>query len=230
VRAGVRITPQRLLDLLLRVGPDGDRFGLRRGGLSVAALRAQPHGVKLADHLPTGVLRSKVRHRDRRVHLAPAEIVAEVERLAADGAQSAELPLRLIGQRELRSHNSWMHNSPKLMSARPEHALRIHPDDAAARGLSDGQAARLRSRAGEVVVPVRLTDELIRGAVAMPHGWGHAGGWLLANAHAGTNVNLLASSSASDLEPLAGMSHLNGIPVEVSAADPVEPSATSAAV
>jgi formate dehydrogenase len=108
-----------------------------------------------------------------------------------------------------------MHNSPKLMAARSQPALRIHPDDAAARSLEDGDLVRLRSRAGELEVPARVTDEIVRGAVAMPHGWGHRGGWQLANANAGTNVNLIASSATGDLEPLAGMSHLNGIPVEV---------------
>jgi formate dehydrogenase len=52
--------------------------------------------------------------------------------------------------------------------------------------------------------------------VALPHGWGHRGGWQLANGNPGVNVNLLASSAPEDLEVLAGMAHLNGIPVRVS--------------
>jgi formate dehydrogenase len=219
-RLGLRATPQQLLDLLLRIGPDGDRFGLRRGGLNVARLRRSPSGVQVADHLPTGVLVKRVRHRDHRVRLAPAEILAEEGRLLAAEQQAAGFPLRLIGMRELRSHNSWMHNSPKLMSARIKHALRINPADARARGLEDGDAASVRSRAGLVEVPVLITDDLMPGTVALPHGWGHAGGWQVANAHAGANVNILAASGPEDLEPLAGMAHLNGIPVEVEAIAP----------
>jgi formate dehydrogenase len=124
-------------------------------------------------------------------------------------------PLLLIGLRELRSHNSWMHNAPLLMRGGRVQALRVHPDDAAVHGLEDGAMARLESKSGAVEVPVRVTDEMTPGTVALPHGWGHRGGWQLANEHAGVNVNLLASSDPDDLERLAGMAHLNGIPVRV---------------
>ncbi len=215
-RAGIRMTPQRLADVLLRTGPDGDLFGLRRGGLSLDRLRKRhPHGLVLSEHVATGVLPGKIRHRPRRVHLAPPAIVDELARAAAANGHDADFPLRLIGLRELRSHNSWMHNAPLLMRGGREQALRVHPDDAAAHGLEDGGEARLESRAGAVVVPVKVTDEMTPGAVALPHGWGHKGGWQLANAHPGVNVNLLASAEPEDLERLAGMAFLNGIPVRV---------------
>ena len=66
-------------------------------------------------------------------------------------------------------------------------------------------------------MPLVLTDEMTPGTVALPHGWGHRGGWQLANRHGGANVNLLAGSGAGDLERLAGMAHLNGIPVRLEA-------------
>jgi formate dehydrogenase len=169
----------------------------------------------LSDQVATGVLGRKIRHKPKQVRLAPPAIVEELARAGSANGHDAEFPLRLIGLRELRSHNSWMHNSPLLMRGGREQALRVHPDDAAAHGLEDGREARLESRAGSVVVPVKLTDEMTPGAVALPHGWGHKGGWKLANAHAGVNVNLLASSDPEDLERLAGMAFLNGIPVRV---------------
>jgi anaerobic selenocysteine-containing dehydrogenase len=98
------------------------------------------------------------------------------------------------------------------------HALRMHPEDAAAIGLEDGGEARLESKDGAVSVPVMLSDDMTTGTVALPHGWGHRGGWQLANSHGGTNVNLLAGAQPDDLERLAGMAHLNGIPVRVSVA------------
>jgi formate dehydrogenase len=139
-----------------------------------------------------------------------------VERLDALGAGDPSFPLRLIGLRELRSHNSWMHNAPLLMRGGRVQALRVHPDDATTAGLEDGASARLESKDGFVEVPVKVTDEMTPGTVALPHGWGHRGGWRLANENAGANVNLLAGSSPEDLERLAGMAHLNGIPVRVS--------------
>jgi anaerobic selenocysteine-containing dehydrogenase len=226
-RLGLRLKPRRMLDLLIRTGPRGDLFGLRRSGLSLKRLIDEhPHGLVLADHVRTGVLAGKITHRPRRVRLAPEEIVQELERAVELGeGQSEEFPLSLIGMRQLRSHNSWMHNAPLLMRGGRTHELRVHPDDARDCGLEDGDSARLTSASGSVEVPVTVTDEMIRGAVALPHGWGHRGGWKLANAQPGVNVNRLASSDPDDLERLAGMSHLNGIPVRL---EPVSTGAEAA--
>jgi anaerobic selenocysteine-containing dehydrogenase len=225
-RAGVRLTPRRLLDVLLRAGQDGDRFGLRRSGLNLDKLMKRPHGIVLSDRIPTGVLKRKVRHKSKRVRLATPEIRAEFGRMAAANGDDPGFPLRLIGMRELRSHNSWMHNAPLLMRGGRTHALRIHPDDAAAHGIEDGGEARLESKSGALTVPVKVTDEMTPGAVALPHGWGHNAGWRLANENAGVNVNQLASGDPEDLEKLAGMAFLNGIPVRVAPVSPaIEPEA-----
>jgi formate dehydrogenase len=217
-KLGIRPSPRRLVDLLLRTGPKGDLFGLRPGGLSFAKLRDKhPHGLVLEDYVRTGVLPKRLQHRDRRVALRPAEIATELDRLADVNGDSPGFPLRLIGMRELRSHNSWMHNAPLLMRGGRDHSLRIHPDDAEEHGLEDGGQARLESKSGSVEVGVKVSDEMTPGTVALPHGWGHRGGWRLANENAGVNVNLLASSDPEDLERLAGMAFLNGIPVRVEA-------------
>jgi formate dehydrogenase len=218
-KVGLRLTPQRLVDVLLRTGPRGDFFGLRRSGLSLAKLRRLPHGVVLDEHIATGVLKRKLRTRGKRLQLAPPEISAELRRLGSVNGGDPDYPLLMIGMRELRSHNSWMHNAPLLMRGGRTHALRVHPDDADASGLEDGGSAVLESKSGSLTVPVKVTDEMTPGTVALPHGWGHHGGWQLANQYPGANVNLLASSDPADLERLAGMAHLNGIPVRLS---PVE--------
>ena len=224
-KVGVRLKPRTLIDILIRIGPAGDLFGLRRSGLSIKKVERSPHGIVLDDQVATGVLDRKVRHPDHRVRLADPAIVSEIERLADVNGDHAGFPLRLIGLRELRSHNSWMHNSPLLMRGGRTHSLRIHPDDAGAAGLADGAVARIESEAGTVEVPVTLTDEMTPGTVALPHGWGHrGGGWRLANDAGGANFNLLAPSDPEGLERLAGMAHLNGIPVRVEAVSlPREP-------
>ncbi len=201
-RAGVRVSPQRMLSLGLLGGP-------RR--LTMSRLRAAPHGLLLDEHHATGGLREPPR-------LTPPEIVREVESLAAAPAPDPALPLRLIGMRELRSHNSWMHNVDKLMRAREGQRLRMHPADAEARGVADGDLVQVRSATGEVGgVPVFVTDDMTPGVVALPHGWGHRGGWRRANAAGGVNVNELTSAAPESLERLAGMSKLNGVAVEVEA-------------
>jgi formate dehydrogenase len=131
--------------------------------------------------------------------------------------------LRLIGLRELRSHNSWMHNAPLLMRGGRIHAARIHPEDAAAAGIADGGSVRVSSSHGSIELPAMVTDEVKRGTVAIPHGWGHRrGGWRVANEAGGANVNRLMSSAPEDIEKLAGMAHLTGVPVRV---DPIKPAA-----
>src|SRR4051794_33405618 len=217
-RLRLRLKTRWIADPVLRCGPEL---------LSLRRLKRAPHGIVLGEYLATGVLREKVRPPDRRVRLDPPPILAELRRLGSDGAAGGDddaFPLRLIGMRELRSHNSWMHNAPLLLRGGRTHALRVHPDDAAAHGLEDGGRARVRSKSGEVEVGVMVTDEMTPGTVALPHGWGHRGGWRLANELGGVNTNLLASAEPEDLEPLAGMAFLNGIRVglePVAAREPV---------
>ncbi len=201
-------SPSRLLDL-----------GLRLGGLSLRALRRRPHGIVLSDHVRTGVLRRVVRHRGHLVRLDPPEIVSELARLSGASSEDPSYPLRLIGLRELRSQNSWMHNSPALMRGSRAQTARVNPSDASEHGVEDGAVCRITSRHGVIELPAKVTDEVMPGTIAVPHGWGHSGGgWHRANEAGGANVNLLTSSDPADLEPLAGMAHLNGVPVRLSPA------------
>ncbi len=162
-----------------------------------------------------------VRHPHGKVDLAPAQLAAEWDRLrsALEVEADPAYPLRMIGLREMRSQNSWMHNSPTLMKGRNRrHAARIHPGDAAAAGVADGDTVRLTSAAGVIETVALLTDEVRRGTIACPHGWGHAAGWTVANAAGGANTNELASARVEDVEFLAGMARLNGIPVRLESA------------
>ena len=211
----MKITPKRLMGILLRTGPYGDRFGLRRHGLNLAKLRANPHGLVLAEHAPTGVLEKVVRHPGGKVCLDPPEIVAEVGRLGTRGHADPEFPLLAIGIREVRSQNSWMHNSPTLMKGDRRQRTRINPRDAGVAGVVDGGRVRITSKQGHIDTDVLVTDEVLAGTIAVPHGWGHRGGWQLANSVPGANVNELTSSRPEDLEQLAGMAVLNGVAVRI---------------
>jgi formate dehydrogenase len=213
---GLRIKPRQMADLLLRTGKAGDWFGLRRSGWSWKKLAAQaPHGVVLHEDLPLRPLKGRLQHPDKKIHLADTKVMAEISRLEQEEALDLDHPFRLIGMREVRSHNSWMHNAKKLMPDSRRLLLRIHPADAEALGLAEGDEARITSTAGEVVVPITITDEMIRGTVALPHGWGHDGSWQRANAAGGATSNFLASSRPEDVEALSGSTVLNGIPVRI---------------
>jgi formate dehydrogenase len=213
-RAGLRLTPRVLRALLVRTGREGDRFGLRPKGFTVERLLTQyPHGVLLAQQQPIGRLSKVIRHKDRRLHLDHDDIRAEVRRLRTRTLDPG-YPLRLIGMREIRSENTWMHNVAALRSARPAHAARMHPADAEHLGLLHNGIVRLVSKTGRIELPLIVTDEVTRGVVAVPHGWGHGGGtWRRANREGGANYNILTSSDAADVEQLSGTAHLNGIPI-----------------
>ena len=214
----VRLTPRFVIETMLRIGPYGDRFGLRRGGINAKKVRANPHGIVLDDYAATGLRKHAVRHRDSKVRLDPPAIADELGRLGFRHQDDPAYPLRLIGLREIRSHNSWMHNSQTLMKGSRKHQAHINPVDAEAVGVADGGTVRISSKHGSIETLALLTDEVGPGTVAVPHGWGHSGGsWELANKSGGANVNELMSTDIDEIELLAGMAHLNGVPVALEA-------------
>lgn len=221
-RLGRRWQPRPMIDAIIRMSEGGDLFGLRRGGLNFARLTGEhPHGVVLRDHVRTGILRKVTVYRGGRVRLAHREITAEISAITRRD-EPAEFPLRLIGMRQPRSENSWMHNSPALINpvlkrGERSHGALMHVADGQERGIADGEVVRISSPSGSIEIPVTLTTDIVRGTVAVPHGWGHhgTGGWQLANQAGGVNVNRLTSSDPDDVERLAGMSWLSGVPISV---------------
>jgi anaerobic selenocysteine-containing dehydrogenase len=227
-RAGVEVTDlrarlsgdtraERLLDLRLRTGPYGDRFGAVPDGLSLATLKRHPHGVDLGPLEPR--LPEILRTPSGRVELCPDPIAAEVRRLASAPAPG-EAPdadtFVVVGRRHLRTNNSWMHNVPTLVKGRELCTLVVNRGDAARLGLVAGGTAEVTSRVGRVELTVEVTDDIAPGVVSIPHGFGHdlPGVELsVARAHAGVNANRLTDDLRVD--PLSGTAVLNGIPVTV---------------
>jgi anaerobic selenocysteine-containing dehydrogenase len=208
--------PERVLDFMLRVGPYGDAFGAEPEGLTLAVLEAHPHGVDLGPHRER--VPEVLRTPSGRIELAPEEIVADVERLQGALARELNGGLVLIGRRQLRSNNSWMHNLPALVKGKDRCTLHVHPDDAGRLAIEDGGRAVVSSVAGEIEVPVEVTDGIMPGVVSIPHGWGHdapGARMRVAAQHSGVNSNVLADETQVD--PLSGNAVLNGIPVEIRA-------------
>ena len=225
---GERRGPERIIDFMVRVGPFGEGFGADPEGLTLERLEASPHGIDLGPMRPR--IPDVLRTPSGRIELAPPEIAADVPRLRAELAgegigRNGEMVL--IGRRQLRSNNSWMHNLPALVKGKDRCTVQVHPDDAERLGLAEGGRARVSSASGELVAPVEITDEIMPGVVSIPHGWGHdapGNRMAVAAAHAGVNSNLLAPV---DVDVPSGNAVLNGIPVEVAAADR-EPEAVAA--
>ncbi|HLZ58752.1 MAG TPA: molybdopterin oxidoreductase family protein, partial [Ktedonosporobacter sp.] len=210
-----RCGPERILDFQLRSGPYGDGFGAQSEGLSLAALEEHPHGIDLGPLQPR--IPEVLRTPSGKIELAPAPIIADVERLRASLGQ-ANGHMLLIGRRDLRSNNSWMHNLQVLTKGKDRCTLHIHPDDAARLALSDGETARVASRVGTVEIPIEITSAIMPGVVSIPHGWGHSlpGTHMqIAAGHAGVNINMLTDELMID--PLSGNAALSGVTVIVQA-------------
>lgn len=210
-RASMTVSPTTVVSTLLLTG--------RR--TTMRALRAHPEGVDLGPLKPT--MPARLQTRDKLIHLAPDLIVADLTRLRRTvDAQIAAGPvdgeLVLIGRRHQRDNNSWMHNSERLTRGKPRHQLLMNPDDLDVHGLTDGARVRVSSRVGEVTTEVRGTEDMMRGVVSLPHGYGHqAEGMRVTKASkvAGVSVNDLTDPERLDV---SGNAALNGVPVTVTPA------------
>jgi anaerobic selenocysteine-containing dehydrogenase len=113
-----------------------------------------------------------------------------VDQLAALGEPA---PLVLVPRRQVRRLNSqfgYLDEPAEIV---------VHPDDAAAAGVADGEPVAVRTGRGELVGVAKVDESVRRGAVSVPH------------AHEGANVNRLTDKD--DLDLLTGMAHYSGFPV-----------------
>ena len=205
--------PERLLDFYLRVGPYGDIFGEHPEGLSLAVLKENPHGLDLGALQPR--IHDILQTPSGKIELAPSIVVSDVKRLRETLKSSTESFL-LVGRRDLRSNNSWLHNLPVLVKGEDRCTLWIHTEDAARLELGKGDKVLVQSRTGNLEVTVQITDNIMPGTVSLPHGWGHnlSGTRLgVASQHAGVNMNLVTDEQ--EIDPISGNAVLNGVPVVI---------------
>jgi anaerobic selenocysteine-containing dehydrogenase len=214
-KLGLHWKPDSSIDLILRLGPYGDRFRPWSSGLNLKKLKKAEHGIDFGPLNPG--LKQGVKHKDGKVCLDAAPLLHALDRLGASlAAEKSPDELLLIGRRELRSNNSWMHNVPSLVSGKPRCVLLVNPQDAARLGIRDGQNALLESRIRTAEVPVRLSDDMRPGTVSLPHGWGHTGvdSWQkTAAARPGVSANDWTDDQK--VEEVVGQSILNGVPVRL---------------
>lgn len=205
----------RLFDALIRSGPYGDAFGRVPDGLTLAKVREHPHGLDLGpltEELP-GVLETP----DGLIDLAPSMLVEDVGRMEAWIREADDSDkLILIGRRQTRSNNSWMHNLHLLVKGKERCTLLIHPNDAERCGLKTGDTARIGTDIGMIEAPVEVSDEIREGVVSLPHGWGHNKPntrLRIASAKPGVNVNAIIDPMGLDVPTATTI--LNGVPVSV---------------
>lgn len=195
-------------------------FGLRMGpyALSLDQLKAQPQGIDLGALKPC--LPERLVHADKKIVLAPPPFLEDLARLRAswtnEPVRQGPTDFKLIGRRNLRDNNSWMHNSEKLMKGRQRCTLLIHPEDAKALQLADSETVRVQSRTGAIEITLEYCPDIMPGVVSIPHGYGHhrQGVQLdVAALHPGVSINDLTDERL--LDSLTGNAALNGVAVKV---------------
>ena len=202
-KALAAVGPEGVLAAALRVGPHK---------LSLRQLRDAPHGIDLGPLEPR--LPKRLGTRDKQVDVAPRIYLDDLPRLERAAQPQG---LVMIGRRHLRSNNSWLHNSERLVKGPVRCTVLMHPEDAAQRGLVDGATARVATHRGAIELPVEVTDAMMKGVVSVPHGWGHG--------RKGTRLSVAATAPGASIndiidparvDALSGTSALSGQPVEVS--------------
>jgi anaerobic selenocysteine-containing dehydrogenase len=204
--AGTQHGPEALIDQALRAGPYG---------LTLDQVKATPGGIDL------GALQSRMpemlRTPSGKIELAPPMVLADLAHVEA-ALDTVPEGMLLIGRRDVRSGNSWMHNLPVLAKGPERCTLLIHPQDARRLGLAQGALAQLSAQGSTLSAPVDISEDMMPGVVSLPHGWGHdlpGSQMQVAARRPGINLNALLSDGARD--PLSGNAVLSGVPVQVSA-------------
>jgi anaerobic selenocysteine-containing dehydrogenase len=206
-------SPDKLMDLGIQHGPYSAAAG-HPLALTLDKIKQHPHGLDLGKLTPS--LPERLCTKDGKITLLSDYIEKDIMRLKRDQIELQADEFLLIGRRHIRSNNSWMHNSHRLVKGKPRWQLLMHPDDLAAQQIQDKSQVRIQSRVGEVVTQVLASDEVMPGVVSLPHGWGHkrAGVSLaIASEQEGVSCNDLTDNQLIDR--VCGNAALNGVPVKI---------------
>jgi anaerobic selenocysteine-containing dehydrogenase len=190
----------------------GLMFGPHR--LPLDKLKEDPHGIDLGELQPC--LPERLQMANKRIDLAPQMLVADVDRLMPPADDDPDYPFSLIGRRHLRDCNSWMHNYEVLVKGKNRCTVMVNEADAAKIGIANGQSVTVSSRAGSIELPCEITDNIARGVVSIPHGYGHdrAGTNVsTASDHAGVSINDLTDELM--LDELTGNAAFSGVGVSI---------------
>jgi len=214
-----RLTPDRLLALMIRFGPYGKKLNPFSGGLTLGKLKKAPHGIDLGPMEPC--LPERLFNPAKRIQLAPEKLLEVLSRVKETFLSKADLKedgydMMLIGRRHILSNNSWMHNSRRLLKGKNRCTAMIHLSDAERLNINSGDMIEVQSKVGRITIPSELSENIMPGIVSIPHGWGHdrPGVQLkTAKEFAGVSVNDITDNNVT--EELTGSSVLFGVPVRI---------------
>jgi len=204
-------TPEMMLDYMLQNGPYKDK-------ISIKILKENPHGIDLGPLQPC--LPERLFTESKKIELAPNLFLVDLKRLKEEinnwNKEDKNNSFTLIGRRHLRSNNSWMHNTNRLVKGKDRCTLLIHPNDAVSLNIKDGQTVTVTSDVGQVKLPIEITDAIMQSVVSIPHGWGHnkkGTNIKVAQKHAGISLNDLTNHL--QIDKLTGNANFSGTRVSI---------------
>lgn len=184
--------------------------------LSVDKMIESKHGIDLGALKPC--MPERLFTADQQINLLPEVIKKDMQRVATDlnSSESGEFDMHLIGRRDPRTNNSWMHNSYRMVKGKQRCTAIINTDDAQKHDLKDGDEIKVISKTNEITIPVAITEDIKQGIISIPHGWGHVytdAQLQIANKHPGVNINLLMDET--QIDELSGNAVLSGVPIRI---------------
>ena len=214
-----------ILDIGLRLGPYGKGFLPFKKGLSLARLRRAPNGIDLGPLKPS--LPRRLFTKDKMINAAPKVFTDDIARLRSDfdgTPPDPAFPMLLIGRRDVRTNNSWMHNSQRMVRGKDRCTVMLHPDDATAYGIKAGESVTITTRVGSIKAAAEITDTICPGVISIPHGWGHGRQGVRLGVAAtvpGVSVNDITDEMAAD--KVSGTAAFNAVPVSIAPAEAPPP-------
>ncbi len=190
----------------------------RYSGLSIKHLKQHPHGIDLGPL--TERLPAALSHKDNKIHLNTAFYRADLARVAQTFNLSdtqSDKAILLIGRRHVRSNNSWLHNSYRLVKGKPRCTLMLHPVLAQQHHIHNGDWVEVTSRVGSIEIQAEVTEQMMPSVVSIPHGWGHHRLGIrqsVAQQYSGVSINDITDDYLVD--SLCGNAAVNGVPVVLS--------------
>mgnify|MGYP000023513623 CR=1 FL=1 len=203
-----KVEPHIILDEMMKSSPHS---------ISLAEIEAQPNGYDMGPLKPR--LPERLKTEDGLIHCAPEMPMKDLAAFKDDFTIPAKDSFSLIGRRHLRSNNSWLHNSHRLLKGPNRCTLMIHPDDAMGLGLAEGDMAEVSNHVGKVELPIEITEDIMPSVVSMPHGYGHGRkGVKLSVASEKPGVSMNDLTDPAIVDDLSGNAVLNAVPVQITKA------------
>lgn len=194
--------------------------GLRKGpyaDLNLQKVVDSKHGIDLGALEPC--MPERLFTADQQIHLLPEVIKKDMTRVSEylkSHVKDEEYPLQLIGRRDPRTNNSWMHNSYRMVKGKNRCVALVNTQDAQAHALEEGDQIMVSSNTGNISLPVKVTEDIKQGIISIPHGWGHVYDDMqlsIAKQHAGVNINDLMDTT--QIDALSGNAVLSGVAVKI---------------